>query len=76
MLRGRTAAAADDIKETGFRPFADLRRHGIGIQIVFAEGIGQASVRVSGNVALSDTRQLLDVLAQFVRPEGAVQTKR
>ena len=76
MLRGGTAAAANDIEETGFRPFANLRRHGVGVQIVFAEGVGQAGVRVRGDVAFGNARQLLDVLPQLVRPEGAVQTKR
>ena len=76
MLRSRTAAAANDIEETGFRPFANLRRHGVGIQIVFTEGVGQTGVRVRRDVAFGDARQLLDILPQFVRPEGAVQTKR
>jgi hypothetical protein len=31
---------------------------------------------VRGDVAFGDARQLLHVLAQFIRPQGAVQAKR
>ena len=75
MLRRSAAAAADNIQEPGLGPFADLRRHGRGVEIVFTEGVRQAGVRVSGHVAFGDARQLLYVLAQFVRPQRTVQAK-
>ena len=76
MFRRGTAAAADNIQESGFSPFANLRRHRVGVQVVFAKGVRQTGVRVGGNVAFGDTRQLLHVLAQLIRPQGAVEAKR
>jgi hypothetical protein len=75
MFRRGAAAAADDVQEAGFRPFANLRRHGVGIQIVFTEGVRQTGVRVRGDVAFGDARQLLHVLAQLIRPQRAVQAE-
>ena len=75
MFRRGAAAAADNIQESGFSPFANLRRHCVGVQVVFAKGVRQTGVRVGGNVAFGDTRQLLHVLAQFVRPQSAVETE-
>ncbi len=75
MLWRGAAAAADDIQEPGFGPFADLRRHRPGVEIVFTEGIRQTGVRVSSDVAFGDARQLLHILAQFVRPQRTVQAK-
>ncbi|SAJ11799.1 Uncharacterised protein [Enterobacter cloacae] len=75
MLRRGAAAAADDVEETRFGPFADLRRHGVGIQIVLTKRVRQTGVRVGGDVALCDARKLLHVLAQLVRPQRTVEAK-
>ncbi len=63
------------LRKPGSRPLADLRRHGGGIEVVFAEGVRQTGVRVGGDVAFGDARQLLHVLAQFVRAQRAVQAE-
>ena len=76
MFRRGAAAAADNIQESGFSPFANLRRHRVGVQIVFTKSVWQTGVRVGGDVALGDTRQFLHVLAQLIRPEGAVEAER
>ena len=75
MLRRGAAAAADDVEEARFGPLADLRRHGVGIQIILTERVRQTGVRVGGDVALCDARKLLHVLAQLVRPQRAVQAE-
>ncbi len=73
MLWGCAAAAAHNVQEARFGPLADLRGHRPGIKIVLAKGVGQPGVRVGGDVALGDARQLLHVLTQLIRPQGAVQ---
>ena len=75
VLRRGAAAAADDVEKSRLGPLADLRRHGVGIQIVFTEGVRQTGVRVRGNVAFRNARQLLHVLAQLVRAQRAVQAE-
>ena len=76
MLWRGAAAAADNIEKTGARPFADLIGHDVGIEIVFAEGVGQSGVRVRGDIALGDARHLRHVLTQLVRPERTVEAER
>ena len=75
MLRRGAAAATDDVQEARLGPLADLRRHGVGIEIVFTERVRQTGVRVGGDVAFRDTGKLLHVLAQLIRPQRAVQAK-
>ena len=75
MLRRGAAAAADDVQEARLGPLADLRRHGVGIEIVFTKRVWQTGVRVGGDIAFRDTGKLLHVLAQFIRPQRAVQAK-
>ena len=75
MFRRGAAAAADHVEEARLRPFLNLGRHGVGIKVVLAESVRQTGVRVRGHVAFGNARQFLDVLAQFVRAEGAVQAE-
>ncbi len=75
MLRRSAAAAANDIQEARFRPFANLFRHGVGVEVVLAESVRQAGVRVRGDVAFGNPRQFLDVLAQFIWSQRAVKAK-
>ena len=67
VFRRGAAAAADHVEEARLRPLAYLRRHSVCIKIVFAKGVRQPGVRVRGNVAFGNARQLLHVLAQLVR---------
>ncbi len=41
--------------------------------IVFAEGIGQARIRVRAYIGVGDARQLLDVRPQLLAAEGAIE---
>ena len=75
MLWRGTAATTDDIQKTGFGPLADLRRHGVCIQIVFTKGVRQAGVRVCGDIAFSDARKFLHILAQLIGTQRAVQAE-
>ena len=67
VFRRGAAAAANNIQEARLGPFADLRRHGVGIEIVLTKCVRQPGVRVRGHVAFGNARQFLHVLAQFVR---------
>ena len=76
VLGRGAAAAADDVDEAMLRPVGDLIGQLIGRLVVAAEGVGQAGVRVRRDVAVADARQLLDVLAQFISAERAVESER
>ena len=54
MFRRGAAAAADDIQETGLSPLANLRRHGIGVEIVFTKGVRQTGIRVRSHIAFGN----------------------
>ena len=49
------AAAADDVEEARLGPFPDLGRHRLRGQVVLAELVGQAGIRMRVDVALGDT---------------------
>ncbi len=51
VLRGGAAAAPHDVEEAGVRPFGDLPGHLLRAQVVAAEFIGQAGVRVHADAA-------------------------
>ena len=72
---GGAAAAADDIDDARRRPGPDLVGQHVRRLVVAAEGIGQAGVGVGGNEAVADPRQFLDVLAQFLGAQGAVEAE-
>ena len=75
MFRRSAAAAADDVQEARLRPFANLRRHGVSVQIVFTKGVRQPGIRVRSDIAFGNARQLLHVLAQLIWPQRAVQAE-
>ncbi len=76
MARGGTAATTDDVQEAALGEFFDdlggFRRQ----FIVLAEFVGQAGVRVGGNVGVGLVRQLFQVRTQLARPQCAVQAHR
>src|SRR5574343_1881509 len=75
MVGRGAAAAANDIDDAGLGPAFDFVGQHVGRFIVAAEGIWQAGVGVGRDVAVADARQFLDVLAQFLGAERAVQAE-
>ncbi len=69
------AAAADDVEEARLGPLLQLRGHGLGGFVIAAEGVGQSRIGVGGDGALGDARELLEVLAKLLGPQGAVQAE-
>ncbi len=68
------AAAANNIQEARFPPIRNLFRHGVG-RVVLA-GVRQAGVRVRGDgVTFGNPATVLDVLAQFIRPQRWLRPK-
>ena len=73
---GRGAAAtAEDVHIPLARPVGDFAGQLLGRLVIAAEGIGQAGVGVGRDVAITDARQLLDVLAQLRRTERAIEAE-
>ena len=75
LRRGATAAACE-IQESRARPGTHLLGHRFRRVVVFAESVRQAGVRVTGDRHFGDAGEFLDVLAQFLRAEGAVESHR
>src|SRR5574343_1950200 len=75
VLRRGAAAAADDIDDAALGPALDFGGQLFRRLVVAAEGIGQAGIRVGRDVAVADAGQFLDVLAQFLGAERAVQAE-
>ncbi len=73
VRRGGAAAAADDVEEAGRGELLDHLGHLRRGLVVLAEGVRQAGVGVRGNVGVGLGRQLLQVGAQVLGAEGAVQ---
>ena len=73
VLRRGAAAAADQIHQPRVRELLDDAGGVLRVFVVLAEGIRQAGVRVAGDVAVGEARQLLDVRAHFLAAERAVQ---
>ncbi len=67
------AAAADDADESRFGEIAQQRRGLVGQLVVLSERVREARVRVAGDVALRDARQLREIRPHLARAEGAVQ---
>ncbi len=75
MLGRGAAAATDDINDAVNGPALDLVGQLLRRFVIAAEGIGQAGVGVGRNSAVANARQFLDVLAQFLGAECAVQAE-
>ncbi len=73
MVRGRAAAAADDVQEPLLGPLGDVLGHGLGGLVVLAELVGQPGVGVGADVGVRHPGQLLHVLAQLLGAQGAVE---
>src|SRR5690606_8109066 len=73
MIRCRAATAAHDVDETFPRPLSDVFRHHFGAQVIAAELVRQACVRVSGYERVGYSAEFSDVGPQFLRPEGTVK---
>ena len=76
VRRRGAAAAADEIDEARARELADDRGHVLGRFVVFAERIRQAGVRMRADAAVGDAGEHVDVLAQLLRAERAVEADR
>ncbi len=76
VLRRSAAAAANNVHDAALRPALDFVGQHLGRLVVAAEGVGQAGIRVGRDVAVADAGKFLDVLAQFLGAERAVQAKR
>ena len=66
----------DDIEEARLRELAQDARHVLGRLVVLAHLVGQTGVRVQRRMRVRDARQLLDVRAQVLRTQRAVQSDR
>ena len=76
VLRGRAAAAAEDVDQARGGVFLQDLRSLFRCLVVFPEGVRQARVRVSAHPRIRDTRQLLDVRTQLTAPQRAVESHR
>ncbi len=73
---GRGAAAApDDVEEAAVGPLGDLLRHALGRLVVAAQLVGQAGVGVGADGHVRHPGELLDVLAELVGAQRAVQSE-
>ncbi len=72
VRRRRAAAAADDVEEAAAGKLGQQCAGLVGLLVVFAEGVGQAGVRIAAHVAGGDPRQLGHVGPHLGRAEGAV----
>ena len=72
VVRGRPAAAADDVHEPALRELAEQGARRVRPLVVAAEGVRQARVGVGARVAVRDAGQLLHVVADLPRAERAV----
>ena len=73
-VRGRGAAArAGDVQQAAACPFAQGGGHLFGRLVVAAELVRQAGVGVGDQRQVGDAPQQVDMLAQLLRPERAVE---
>ena len=56
VVRRRAAAAADDVDEPAVGQFAEQPGHVFGALVVFAEGVGQAGIRIGADQRVGDAR--------------------
>ena len=73
VLRRRAAAAAGDVEQAVLGPLAQRLGHRLGRLVVAAELVRQAGVRVGRHRSVGDARQDVEVLAELLRPERAVE---
>ncbi len=73
VVRGRAAAAAENVDEPAGRELVQEARGLIGELVVLAERVGQAGVRIAGHVAGGDAGELGEIRPNLARPEGTVQ---
>ena len=74
MVRRRAATAADHVDETAVGEFAQLLGHEFRGVVVAAEFVGQSGIGIDADVDRGDGGDFLDVLAQFLDPQRAVET--
>ena len=73
MVRRRATTAADHIDETAVGEFAQLFGHVFRRVVVLAEFVGQAGVGINADIDVGDGGDGLNVGAQIIHPEGAVE---
>ena len=74
VVRRGAAAAADDVHQALLRPVGDSRPAARRL-VVAAEGVGRTGIRVGAETKVSQTREFLDVLAQLLGAERAVEAE-
>jgi hypothetical protein len=73
VVRGRAAAAPDQVHPAVLRELADQARRRLGRLVVAAERVGETRVRVAAHRDRADARELLEVGSHLGRAERAVQ---
>ena len=74
MLGARAAAAADHIHHAAICELADDLGHLLRRFVVFAEFVWQTCVWMRGNTNVGDSRELIDIRAQFAGAQRTVKT--
>ncbi len=73
MRRRGATTAADQVDETAPGKLADHLRHCFGRLVVLAELVRQAGVGMRADARIGDAREFIDVRAQVLRAERAVE---
>ena len=73
VLRRRAATAAGDVEQAVPRPLAERLGHLLGRLVVAAELVREAGVRVGRDRPVGDPREDVEVLAELLRAERAVE---
>ena len=76
VIRGRAAAAADNIDQAGLGKFAQQLGHVGRDLVVVTEFVRQAGIRVSAYECIGHPRQFGDVRAHLARAERTVEADR
>ena len=76
VRRRGAAAAADQVEQAGLGELAQHRGHVLGRFVVAAERVGQAGVGMGADVGVGDLGEHVDVRAQVLGAERAVQADR
>ena len=76
VRRRRSAATTDQVDQAGLGELGDVAGLTLRGLVVLAEGVGQAGVRVAGDVGVRDPRHLGDVGPHLRRAQGAVEAHR
>ncbi len=72
MIRRCPAASAEHVDESARGELAEEPRGFVGLLVVLAEGVRQARIRVAGDIALRDAREVGHVWTHIAGAEGAV----